>query len=123
MEAWAGEDFCYLTTTGRRSGRPHTIEIWFGASELRGGRIYLLSGGGDRSDWVRNLMADPSVQVRVGDHRWTATASAVQDAVEDRHARGVLAGKYQGWREGQPLSSWASTALPVAVDLAGPAPA
>ncbi|MEO3777495.1 hypothetical protein ABGB16_11740 [Micromonospora sp. B11E3] len=23
------DDFAYLTTTGRRSGRPHTIEIWY----------------------------------------------------------------------------------------------
>jgi hypothetical protein len=23
------EAFCYLTTTGRRTGRAHTIEIWF----------------------------------------------------------------------------------------------
>jgi deazaflavin-dependent oxidoreductase (nitroreductase family) len=122
MEPWAGENFCYLTTTGRRSGHPHTIEIWFGASELRGGRIYLLSGGGDRSDWVRNLMAEPSVLLRVGDHRWSATASLVGNADEERHARTLLAAKYQGWREGRPLSGWASTALPVAIDLTDPVP-
>lgn len=28
----ADEDYCYLTTTGRVSGKPHTVEIWFGAS-------------------------------------------------------------------------------------------
>ena len=26
----AAEQFCYLTTTGRTSGEPRTIEIWFG---------------------------------------------------------------------------------------------
>ncbi len=25
----AGESYCYLTTTGRKSGEPRTIEIWF----------------------------------------------------------------------------------------------
>ena len=25
----AADDFCYLTTTGRRTGNPHEIEIWF----------------------------------------------------------------------------------------------
>src|ERR671931_2193382 len=45
----AAQDYCYVTTTGRSSGRPHTIEIWFA---LHGDRAYLLSGGGDRSDWV-----------------------------------------------------------------------
>ena len=24
------EEFCYLTTTGRVSGKPREIEIWFG---------------------------------------------------------------------------------------------
>ena len=26
---------CYLTTTGRKSGRPHEIEIWFGVHRRR----------------------------------------------------------------------------------------
>jgi hypothetical protein len=25
----AGEQYCYLTTTGRVTAKPHTIEIWF----------------------------------------------------------------------------------------------
>jgi hypothetical protein len=33
--------FCYPTTTGRRSGRPHTIEIWFAAVD---GSPVLMSG-------------------------------------------------------------------------------
>ena len=30
---WADEQYCYLTTAGRRTGRSHEIEIWFGAHE------------------------------------------------------------------------------------------
>jgi deazaflavin-dependent oxidoreductase (nitroreductase family) len=110
----AGEAFCYLTTTGRQSGRPHTIEIWFGR---RDGTLYLLSGGRDRSDWVRNLLADPTVLVRVDDRTWEARARVVDDPAEDTAARRLLASKYQRWREGRPLSGWARTALPVALDL------
>ncbi len=40
--ALAGEQYCYLTTTGRVTGRPHTIEIWFA---LDGGTLYMLAGG------------------------------------------------------------------------------
>jgi hypothetical protein len=25
----ADDDYCYLTTTGRRTARPHRIEIWY----------------------------------------------------------------------------------------------
>lgn len=110
----ADQDFCYLTTAGRRSGRPHRIEIWFGA---RGGTLYLLAGGGRRADWVRNLEAAPEVTVELGERAWRASARVVTDPGEERAARELLASKYQGWREGGPLSGWARTALPVALDL------
>ena len=108
------QDFCYLTTSGRRTGNPHTIEIWFGA---RDGTLYLLSGGGRRSDWVRNLEARPEVHVRIAERAWPAVARVVADEDEEQLARSLLASKYQGWREGARMSGWARTALPVALDL------
>ncbi|HEX2054356.1 MAG TPA: nitroreductase family deazaflavin-dependent oxidoreductase [Actinomycetota bacterium] len=108
-------EYCYVTTTGRKSGRPHTIEIWFG---LSGSTLYLLSGGGFRSDWVANLHANPRVSVRVGDQEYAADARIVQGGEEEARARRMLAEKYQGWRKGQELSGWATTALVVALDLA-----
>jgi hypothetical protein len=57
-------DYCYLTTTGRHTGSSHRIEIWFAIGDED---VYLLSGGGDRSDWVRNLMISPEVVLEVGD--------------------------------------------------------
>jgi deazaflavin-dependent oxidoreductase (nitroreductase family) len=114
VEDWAAESYCYLTTTGRKTGRPHTIEIWFG---VRGGLIYLLSGGGERSDWIRNLLVEPHVRIRAGGSPdRSARARVVGDPVEDAAARRLLASKYQGWEEGRPLSDWARTALPVVVE-------
>ncbi len=114
---WRDESFCYLTTVGRRSGRPHTIEIWFAE---HAGRVYLLAGGGRRSDWVRNLEVNGDVDLRVGPRSGRATASIVTDPEEDARARRLLAAKYQGWREGAALSEWARTALSVAIDPAWP---
>jgi deazaflavin-dependent oxidoreductase (nitroreductase family) len=108
------EGFCYVTTTGRRSGQPHTIEIWFAAD---GDAVYLLSGGGDRADWVRNLRADPQVGLRIADQEWPARARIVTETDEDERVRRLLAAKYQDWREGAPLSRWAQTALPVAIEV------
>ena len=110
--AWASEPFCYLTTTGRRSGRPHTIEIWFA---LESGVFYLMAGGRERADWVRNLRAEPNVILRVAGTEMEAIARVVDDDREDALARRLLAGKYQGWEEGAEMSGWAQTALPVAV--------
>lgn len=114
LSSLAGEEYCYLTTTGRVSGHPHAIEIWFG---LRDNTLYLLSGGGDKSDWVKNLLKNPSVTVRIGKHTFTGTARLVKEKEEDTLARYLLAEKYQEWEAGKTLSEWARTALPVAIDL------
>jgi len=44
-------------------------------------------------------------------------ARVLEPGEEEQQARLLLAGKYQGWKPGAPLSGWARTALPVAVDL------
>jgi len=115
FERLADQDFAYLTTIGRRTGKAHTIEIWFG---LHDGRVYVLSGGGGRADWVRNLRKTPRVRVRIGTQTTNATARVVRARTkEDELARQLLDGKYEGWREGKRLSSWARTALPIAIEL------
>jgi deazaflavin-dependent oxidoreductase (nitroreductase family) len=119
--ALAGESYCYLTTTGRVTGDPHTIEIWFGMPPGGGSALYLLSGGGDRSDWVRNILSNPSVTLRIGSRQAdavTATARVVPAGDEDESARRLLAAKYQGWDESKSMSSWARTALCIAVESA-----
>ena len=118
MDEQGDQPFCYLTTTGRVSGRAHTIEIWFA---LQGRTLYLLSGGGDRSDWVRNLRRDPAVTVRIGRRDAAGLPGRARvvepDSEEDELARRLVAGKYQPGYGGD-LSGWRVSALPVAVDLA-----
>jgi len=115
FERLGAEDFCYLTTTGRTSGNRHEIEIWFA---LRDGTLYLLSGGGDSADWVKNLKRRPAVTVRINSRTASAEARVVRpNTKEDAAARELLDTKYMGWHEGKKLSSWARGALPVAIDL------
>lgn len=108
------EEYCYLTTTGRVTGKPHEIEIWFGADNTS---LYLLSGGLDGSDWVKNLLKDPAVKLRIAEHTYTGIARLVKAEKEVTMARYLLAEKYQEWETGRTLSEWARTALPVAIDL------
>ena len=108
-------EYAYLTTRGRRSGQPHTIEIWFAPV---GRSIWMIAGGGTSSDWVANLLADPAVTVRIGDRTFSGRARTDPgDAGEAAVARRRLAARYQGWEEGRPLSEWAATGLAVVVDL------
>jgi deazaflavin-dependent oxidoreductase (nitroreductase family) len=102
-----------LTTVGRVSGHPHTIEIWFAHRDTT---IYLLSGGGTRSDWVRNLIRSPEVRMLAGEHEYPGLARIVTDPHEDRLARDAVHDKYAARYAGD-LTSWRETALPIAVDL------
>ena len=113
LEAFAHEDFCYLTTTGRVSGRPHTIEIWYVLHEET---LYMLSGGLDQSDWVKNLLRDAAVAVKIKERMFHGHARVVKDAQEDALARQLIAGKYPSTEE-EDLTEWYRDALPVAVDL------
>jgi deazaflavin-dependent oxidoreductase (nitroreductase family) len=111
-QRWASASYAYVTTTGRRSGRPHRIEIWFAAE---GGRLYLLSGGRERSDWVRNLQANEQVIVELGDETHAGVARVLQPGIaEDQRARELLVAKY---REGDNLDEWGRTALPIVIEF------
>ena len=109
-------DYCYLTTTGRVTGRPHRIEIWFA---LQGASVYLLAGGGAKADWVRNLVAEPAVTLELGGRQYPARARVVGDDVEADRARQLLYEKYRLRYSGS-LERWRDSALPVAVDLPEP---
>jgi len=107
------EDYCYFTTTGRVTGNPHEIEIWFG---LNNTSLYLMSGDG-KSDWVKNLRKNPAVKVRIAKQTFNATARIVEDEAEQMLARNLLANKYNERKANGALSKWARTALVVGLDL------
>ena len=113
FERLANEDFAYLTTTGRRSGKPHRIEIWFA---IESGAIYLLSGDGGAADWVKNIRKNRGVRIQIGSRTVAARARFIRAAREDQRARELLDAKYMGWRPGRRLSSWARGSLPVRID-------
>jgi deazaflavin-dependent oxidoreductase (nitroreductase family) len=113
LEKLAEEDFCYLTTTGRISGRAHTIEIWFALHEQT---IYMLSGGRDKSDWVKNALKTPAVQMKINGTIFTGTARLITGSEEDTLARKIVFEKYAP-RSSDNLVNWSRTSLPIAVDI------
>lgn len=116
-KALIDNEYCYLTTRGRVTGRPHTIEIWFGAADSA---IYMLSGNGDRSDWVRNLRVTPAASVRIGRRHFTGHGRILPSGTaEDARARQLLLEKYRPHYEGD-LTGWGRTALVVAIDVVLP---
>lgn len=108
-----GEEYCYLTTTGRVSGRPHQIEIWFGVQD---NSLFLMAGD-HASDWVKNLLKNSSVTVRIAKHTFIGTARLVKNEQEQMIVRNLLADKYKEREADGSLSEWARTALPVAIHV------
>lgn len=112
LQDFAGEDFCNLTTTGRVTGRPHTVEIWFAIQNLT---LFILSGGLDQADWVKNALRQPRVSFKIRDHVFEGLARRVKNEDEDALARKLLFDKYSPTDDD--LEEWARTSLPMAFDL------
>ena len=94
----APPSYLYLTTTGRHTGLPREIEIWFTSYN---GSYYVIAEFAT-SNWVRNIKANPQVKVRVGDDRFAATARVIDAEKEPQlHAavRQLSSDKY-GWGDG-----------------------
>jgi deazaflavin-dependent oxidoreductase (nitroreductase family) len=86
----------WLTTRGRASGRNREVELWWSTD---GTTVYLISGGGDRSDWVRNLLAEPRATLRFAEGSVDVTAT-------------VLAEKYR-----RDAAAWEQRAYLIALDV------
>ncbi len=102
---------CRLITTGRVTGKPREIRIWFG---VEGDRLYLLSQDQERAHWVRNVAAEPRVQVRIDKRLFEGRARIVGGAEpDDAVTRNQFAAKY-GTKY---LGKFLREALPVIIDL------
>ena len=106
LTQFAKEEYCYLTTRGRVTGKPHEIEIWFVVHE---NALYLMSGGMDGSDWVKNLLKDHNVTLRVAGQTFPAVAQV--KVGNNSSIRNLMADKYNERESDGSLSEWAQTAL------------
>lgn len=118
LAQYAGDDCCDITCIGRRTGNPHTIEIWFGVD---GASIYLISGNGPDADWYRNMLANPAVIVRFADGtECTGVARDVTDPDERRRLGDLMGEKYR-WNGdpsiGLTRHAWCYTVPAVAIAI------
>jgi len=96
-----------VTTTGRRTGRRHTVPLWFVARGATG-PLYLWHCRG-RTDWVANLRASGRLDLDFGDRPVAARATRV-DGDERAWARHAFHRKYLGARLFQ-LLGWSRQAI------------
>ncbi len=109
---------CDIVTTGRRSGQPHEIEIWFGVMD---DAIYLISGNGPTADWYRNMLANPEVIVRLGGTIVHGMARDVTDPHERRRCGDLMGAKYVWAGDpdiGLTYEAWCYDVPAIAIDFA-----
>ena len=115
--ALAGGLTCDITTTGRASGQPRRIEIWY---FVVGERVYLTGTPGPR-DWYANLLAEPRLIFHVKEGVRTdlpARAVPITDPAERRRVMGeVMRGN--GWFRSQSfdLDEWVASSPLVEVQF------
>jgi len=66
-----------LTVTGRKSGRRVTIPVWFVLEEEK---LYLVPVSGSDTQWYKNVLKNPSIQVEAGGQKAELKAAAITDA-------------------------------------------
>jgi deazaflavin-dependent oxidoreductase (nitroreductase family) len=104
-----GDLFLILTTTGRKSGQPRPIALEYHRAR---GAIYVVSAFGERSNWYRNLLADPRVTVQTARATEAMRASHVIDDAELLEVYEVFK------RRDPPLTHWYMRSLGIKDDPA-----
>jgi deazaflavin-dependent oxidoreductase (nitroreductase family) len=79
-----------LTTTGRRSGKPHTIPVWF---MVEGSVVYLNTLDPTR-DWVKNAQKNPDVRLDFGATVLAGRLRTVTDEATETRIKQALRDKY-----------------------------
>lgn len=99
------ERHCWLTTTGRVTGRRHTAELRFVPAD---GGVFLLSGSGGLRQWCLDLVAEEQAVVRIGDRRFHARAAQVANPDTRTAALALFRDKYDAAAE--QVETWADEA-------------
>ncbi len=110
----ANEKYLYLTTTGRRTGRPHTVELWFAVAR---GTLYL-SHEGTYTDWMKNILRNPRVAFTIRDLTGSGLAHLVGQGDAFERGKSALYRKYYGDAGQAVIDDWFSESTVIEITVA-----
>jgi deazaflavin-dependent oxidoreductase (nitroreductase family) len=93
-----------ITTTGRKSGKPHTRPIWYVVDD---GKILVQSGKDGKTDWYQNVKKTPAVTLKAEQYTFRARARLVTDEKDVERVRALFLDKYTSAR----LLSWVGSGI------------
>ena len=114
MSDFARERHIYLTTKGRKTGMPHTVQLMFAIDKRK---IYL-SHEGKYTDWMRNILKDSNVEFRIGGTKFKGRAHIVKGGEAFETGKHSLYLKYYGEAEEDIIDDWfsESTIIEILID-------
>ena len=65
-----------ITVTGRKSGRSISIPVWFVSED---DKLYLLPVSGSDTQWYKNVLKNPSIQIEAGGAKAERKVAPVKD--------------------------------------------
>ncbi len=65
-----------ITVTGRKSGRTISIPVWFVSED---NKLYLLPVSGSDTQWYKNVLKKPSIQIEAGGAKAERKVAPVKD--------------------------------------------
>jgi len=99
-----------ITTTGRKSGKPHTTPIWY---VVDGGKVLVQSGKEGKTDWYRNLQKTPTVTLKADEYSFRARGRTLTDPKDVERVRALFRDKYTSARVLSWVGSGIGQGLPV----------
>jgi deazaflavin-dependent oxidoreductase (nitroreductase family) len=86
-----------ITTTGRQSGLPQRIEIWF---RRVNGRTYITGTPGPR-DWYANLLANPHFTFHLKQSTQADLPAHARPVLDEAERQRILSDASMGWYHSQ----------------------
>jgi deazaflavin-dependent oxidoreductase (nitroreductase family) len=108
----ADEKYIYLTTRGRKTGNPHTVELWFA---MAGKKIYL-SHEGAYTDWMKNILKDSRVEFRMGEIQFKGNARIAESGEVFESGKRALYLKYYGKADKDTIDDWFSESTIIEIE-------
>jgi len=100
----AAQKIILLTNQGRKTGKPHKVELWFALNE---NKLYL-SHEGQETDWIKNIKKNERVSFEIGGRNFKGRATQLRDSVELWTAKTALYEKYIGKASREVIEDWFS---------------
>jgi deazaflavin-dependent oxidoreductase (nitroreductase family) len=92
LRAVAKKKLVRLTTRGRKSGKPRTVEVWFVVADSQS--VYVQHASRGPAQWYRNLVQDPGVTLDFGDKPLPARAEPIGEPERVREVLRLIRRKY-----------------------------